>query len=97
VVTVELILGPHVIRVISEPELDAGLAEDGVVGRSDPERLTIELRSDLPASVRHEALVHELLHHCWALTSLPEVLGDREEEVVRALSPYLAQVVRVDG
>lgn len=96
-VGVELILGPHVIRVISEPEFDAGLAEDGVVGRSDPDRLTIEVRSDLPASVRHEALVHELLHHCWALTALPEVLGDREEEVVRALAPWLSQVVRVDG
>lgn len=92
----EVIVGPHVVRVIESPELDARLAEDDVVGRSDVQRLTIEVRSDLPRSVRDETLLHELLHHVIALTPFAARWTDEEEEeVVRALSPLLAMAVRV--
>ena len=93
---VEVIVGPHVVRVIEAPELDALLAEDGVVGRSDTQRLTIQLRSDLPRSVRDETLLHELLHHVIALTPFAVRWSDEEEEeIVRALSPLLSMSVRV--
>lgn len=92
----EVTVGPHIVRVIEAPELDALLAEDGVVGRSDTTRLTIQLRSDLPPSVRRETLLHEVLHHCFALTPYAARWTDEEEEeIVRALSPFLAMAVRV--
>ena len=72
----ELTIGPHIWRVVSDPEFDVLMAAEGHLG---------------------ETLLHEVLHAAWSLTSLPETLGDREEEVVRALSPLLAQTVRVNG
>lgn len=92
----EVTVGPHIIRVIEAPELDSLLAEDGVLGRSDTTRLTIQLRSDLPRTVRDETLLHEVLHHVLALTPFATRWSDEEEEeVVRALSPLLAMAVRV--
>lgn len=92
----EVIVGPHIITVIEAPELDALLAEDGVVGRSDTQRLTIQLRSGMPPSVRKETLLHEVLHHVIALGPYATRWSDEEEEeVVRALAPLLSMAVRV--
>lgn len=92
----ELTVGPHIIRVLSDRDTDVLLAEAGVSGDSDTERLTIRVRSDLPATVRNEVLLHELLHHVIALTHLAVRWSDEEqEEVVRALSPLLSMAVRV--
>ena len=91
----ELSIGPHTWRVVSDPELDRLLIASGHLGETVSEQLVIRVRSDLPESVWLETLLHEVLHACWSLSSLPETMGDREEEVIRALSPLLAQTVRV--
>lgn len=92
----ELTVGPHIVRVLSDHDTDILLAEAGVSGDSDTDRLIIRVRSDLPSTVRNEVLLHELLHHVIALTHLQVRWSDEEqEEVVRALSPLLAMAVRV--
>lgn len=92
----ELTVGPHIIRVLTGEDVDLDLAERGLTGESDSSRLTIRVRSDLPASVRNETLLHELLHHVINLTHLAARWSDeQEEEVVRALSPLLSMAVRV--
>ena len=93
----ELTIGPHIWRVVSDPEFDVLMAAEGHLGETLPDQLVIRVRSDLPKSVWMETLLHEVIHACWSLTSLPETMGEREEEVVRALSPLLAQTVRVNG
>jgi hypothetical protein len=87
-------IGPHDVAVLFSPQIDLELARDGCAARSDTERLTIEIRSDLSPSVRHETLLHEVLHHVWNLTALPELLGEHEEVVVRSLAPILSGVVQ---
>lgn len=91
----ELTIGPHIWRVVSDPEFDVLMAAAGHLGETLPDQLVIRVRSDLPKSVWQETLLHEVLHAAWSLTSLPETMGDREEEVVRALSPLLSQVVTI--
>ena len=94
--TVEIALGPYTIRVLSDPETDVLLAEEGVEGDSDVTRQQIRLRSDLPFERRREVLVHELLHHAYHLTALPVLLeAGQEEIVVRSLAPWLATAVQV--
>lgn len=93
----ELAIGPHIWRVVSDPALDVLLADAGHLGETIPETTTIRIRSDLAPSVWRETLLHEILHACWSLSSLVETLSDREEEVVRALSPMLAQAVEIPG
>lgn len=76
------------------PEVDLDLLREGVVGRSDVEHLTIEVRSDLAPSVRTETILHEVLHHIWAQTALPELLEGHEEVVIRSLAPLLSTVMQ---
>jgi hypothetical protein len=93
---VEIELGPYVIRVISDEATDIRLAEDSVDGDSDVRRGIIRLRSDLDHARYREVLLHELLHHIVGLTHLQTRWSDDEqEEVIRALSPWLAMVATV--
>lgn len=87
-------IGVHEVAVLFGADVDLELAREGLAGRSDVDRLTIELRSDLATSVLLETLLHEVLHHVWAQTALPELLPDQEEIVIRSLSPLLSTVVR---
>lgn len=90
----ELALGPYNIRVVSDEATDILLAEDGHEGDSDVRRGTIRVRSDLDHSRRREVIIHELLHHVVHLTHLEARWSDEEqEEVIRALSPWLATAV----
>ena len=87
-------MGPHSIDVLTDTKTTVELAADGKYGDSDTGKLTIRVRNDLPPSVFREVLVHELLHHAIALTPLAAKLGEHEEEeLVRSLSPYLAQAL----
>jgi hypothetical protein len=87
-------IGPHNVKIISDQKTDRRLLDDGHYGDSDLERLRIHVRTDLAPSVWHETVLHEILHHVWALTSLKErYSSDQEEEVIRAISPYLHQIV----
>lgn len=93
---VEIALGPYTIRVISDEQTDLLLAEDGHEGDSDVRRGWIRVRSDLDHARRREVLVHELLHHVLHLTHLEARWSDEEqEEVIRALAPWLACAVTV--
>lgn len=87
-------IGPHRIRVVSKPDADKRLHADNELGWSDTEGLAIYIRSDLPDSIWHETALHEILHQIWALTPLSNrYTSDQEEEVIRALSPYLYGIV----
>lgn len=87
-------IGAHDVEVLYSADVDLELARDGLLAQADTEQLTIKVRSDLPSSVRHECLLHEVLHHVWHQTPLPELLDDEQEEVVvRALAPMLAPLV----
>lgn len=88
----EVRLGPHAVRVLSDDTVTLELAKEGKQADSDSETLTIRIRSDLTLSVWRECLCHEVLHMAISLTHLSARWdADTEEDVVRALSPYLAQ------
>ena len=92
----ELTLGPYVIRVLKDEATDLLLAEEGREGDSDVRRGIIRVRSDLDYAREREVLVHELLHHVIGLTHLAVRWSDDEqEEVIRALAPWLACAVTV--
>ena len=92
----ELTLGPYVIRVLKDEATDLLLAEEGREGDSDVRRGIIRVRSDLDYAREREVMVHELLHHVVALTHLAVRWSDDEqEEVIRALAPWLACAVTV--
>lgn len=94
---VEITLGPYLIRVISDEATDLLLAEEGHEGDSDVRRGWIRVRSDLDHARRREVLVHELLHHVLHLTHLQARWSDEEqEEVIRAVAPWLACAVSVN-
>lgn len=91
-----LSLGQYTIAVYQDPDTDLELAEAGVVGDSDVNRGVIRIRSDLGPTRRHEICMHELLHHVLHLTHLAGKWDDDEqEEVIRALSPWLAQATTI--
>ena len=92
----ELTLGPYIIRVLKDEATDLLLAEEGREGDSDVRRGIIRVRSDLDYAREREVMVHELLHHVVALTHLAVRWSDDEqEEVIRALAPWLACAVTV--
>ena len=92
----ELSLGPYAIQVLRDEETDLRLAEDGHEGDSDVKRGIIRVRSDLDHARQREVILHELLHHIIALTHLQVRWSDDEqEEIIRALSPWLAMCVNV--
>ena len=93
---VELNLGPYAVKVVSDEATDLALAEESLEGDSDVKRGIIRVRSDLDHARTREVILHELLHHVVGLTHLAVKWSDEEqEEVIRALSPWLAMVVTV--
>jgi len=91
---VEIALGPYTVRVVSDDATDLLLAEEGREGDSDVARGILRVRSDLDFARKREVMLHELLHHVVALTHLAvEWSEDEQEQVIRALSPWLAMVV----
>ena len=86
-------VGPFDFAILSDPDTDRELLADGDAGASDALRLTIKVRSDLPAPVRHETLVHEVLHCILSVTPYTAELTDAEEErLVRTLAPFLTEL-----
>lgn len=79
-------IGPYDVRIIVD---DVKLADERAFGLSDFHANTICIRSTLDPAVWRETLLHEILHHAWHLTALPELAEDHEEVVVRSLSPFL--------
>ena len=92
----EITLGPYVIRVVSDEATDLLLAEEGHEGDSDVKRGIIRVSSHLDHARYREVVLHELLHHVVHLTHLQARWSeDEQEEVIRALSPWLAMAVTV--
>jgi hypothetical protein len=92
----EIALGPYTIRVLRDEATDLILADERVDGDSDVRKGVIRVRSDLDHARFREVLLHELLHHVVALTHLAAKWSeDEQEEVIRALSPWLACGVSV--
>ena len=92
----ELNLGPYAVKVIRNDETDLRLAGEGLLGESDVRGGTIYVRSDLDYAREREVIIHELLHHVIGLTHLAARWSeDEQEEVIRALSPWLACAVQV--
>ena len=90
----ELSIGPHTFEVWSDPDTSLVLASEGKDADSDLRRLRIRVRHDLPESLWRETLLHEVIHMCLALTHLaPRWDEETEEDLVRALAPYLAMVL----
>lgn len=92
----EIALGAYTVKVIRDDATDLRLAEAGLSGESNLTKGLIYVRSDLDYSREREVIVHELLHHIVALTHLAARWSDDEqEEVIRAVAPWLAMVVTV--
>ena len=94
----EIALGPYRIKVLSDEATDLLLAEEQREGDSDLLRGVIRVRSDLPYARYREVMLHELLHHVIGLTHLAaKWTDDEQEEVIRAVSPWLAMVVSLSA
>lgn len=74
---------------------DVELAEEGLLGESDTKASSIRVRTDLEPTVLEETIIHELLHHAWHSTALPELIEEHEETVIRSLAPWLAEVLSI--
>jgi hypothetical protein len=95
---VEIALGPYRIKIVSDDATDVLLAEEQREGDSDLLRGIIRVRSDLEYARFREVMLHELLHHVIGLTHLAAKWSDEEqEEVIRAISPWLAMVISLSA
>jgi hypothetical protein len=95
---VDIALGPYTIRVVSDADTDVLLAEAGCAGDSDVSRGIVRVRSDLDYARKREVILHELLHHAIGFTHLAVKWSDDEqEEVIRALSPWLAMAITLSA
>jgi hypothetical protein len=93
---VEIAFGPYTVRVVQDEATDLLLAELQVQGDSDVARGIIRVRSDLDVARQREVMLHELLHHVVAVTHLAvKWSDDEEEEVIRALAPWMAMAVTI--
>jgi hypothetical protein len=93
---VDIALGAYLIRVISDEQTDLILSDEGREGDSDVRKGVIRLRSDLDHARHKEVLLHELLHHVVSMTHLQAKWSeDEQEEVIRALCPWLAMAVTI--
>ena len=94
----ELNLGSYPVQVVRDEATDLRLAEAGLSGESNLTKGLIYVRSDLDYSREREVIIHELLHHIVGLTHLAARWSeDEQEEVIRALAPWLACVVTVQA
>ena len=94
----DIALGPYTVRVVSDADTDVLLAEAGCAGDSDVSRGVIRVRSDLDYPRKREVILHELLHHVIGVTHLAAKWSDDEqEEVIRAISPWLAMVLTLSA
>jgi hypothetical protein len=95
---VELNLGPYLLQVVRDEATDLRLAEAGLSGESNINKGIIYVRSDLDYAREREVILHELLHHVVGFTHLAARWSeDEQEEVIRALAPWLAMAVTLSS
>lgn len=89
-----LTVGPVRYRVTTRPKAVAKMGQEQL-GCCNPDRATITLHPDQPATVMRESLLHEALH---AVTDLVGVAADlgagKDERLVRRLAPALLSLLR---
>jgi hypothetical protein len=90
-------IGPLTVTIVSDKKTDRHLDDLDRRGDSDLTRCTIRLHSELSDDAWAETLCHEVLHFCWALTSLPEIKEPTEEQTILALSPWLRTLGFLDS
>lgn len=65
------------------------------LGLTDLNMLTVNIRAELAADLTRETVLHEVLHTITDMIGERMRLGsDREEEIIRSLSPALLMVLR---
>lgn len=85
----KLEVGPFTYRVTAER------AEEGNLGYTNNDRLTIRVDPDYPDMAVQETLLHEALHATFYVAGLSCRLGELDEELlVRTLSPALFALLR---
>jgi hypothetical protein len=88
-------IGVFDVQIIEGDDVDLALAREGSVADSDVDLLRIRIRNDVDPQVRNEALIHEIIHHVFSQTALPEIVGDHEEIIARSMAPLLATCLEI--
>lgn len=81
----------HRYRIDSSKKVRKALRRDEVNGYCFPDALLIEIDRSRPRGVQRRTVLHEVLHACWGVTSLPD---KHEEDVITTLSPILLDALR---
>lgn len=70
-------------------------SQSSLLGQTDHDRLIMILKSDQPNGLMRDTLLHETLHLVTGITGVAFESGlDKEELLVRRLSPILLEVLR---
>jgi len=98
-------IGGYRWDIYHDAETDRRLDENDSRGETHYEQLEIWIHTDLVAQLKHETLVHEMLHAAWLSTNLRDVLpmvtGEMEEMIVSTLAqvffPHAKSLVAVES
>jgi hypothetical protein len=84
-------VGHLVYNVLSWPANEASSSQR--LGECDRHNLNIRVKEGMPPHLNREITLHEVLHACWDISSLPED-GVTEEQAVVRLSKSILMVLR---
>ena len=92
-------VGPHSYRIRYDKDaIDlkaTELNERRLYGLTEPVHAVIHVDPTLAKSQKQDTVLHEVLHACLSLIGWDESLSaEKEERLVRALSPVLLQVLQ---
>lgn len=87
-------LGPHVYRVVRDKTaIDLKATEHNerrLYGLCEPTAGLVHIDPTLTDSQQRETVLHELLHACFSVAGMDELMsGTKEERVVRQVAPWL--------
>ena len=85
-------IGPYPYSIVDWPVAAAN--EAACYGQCDYDKLEIRVRQDLKPSRKAEVLLHEILHACWEVGTIPA--NPEEEHAVNALGIHLTNAMRTN-
>lgn len=93
-----ILLGPHVWRVLTDPDTSAYLSHCADRGTTDAQSLTIRVEASTQAAdSAANTLLHELLHACWETSGLAvHDANDHQEQVIASLAPQVLHLLRAN-